>query len=41
MSAIPDFSNATLIGETPVVTPAVSDEQSRKVLFGQDQSVVR
>ena len=38
---VPAVQRAYAIAKTINTKPAVSDEQSRKVLFGQDQSVVK
>ena len=41
IAARPAVQRAYAIAKTVNTKPAVSDEQSRKVLFGQDQSVVK
>lgn len=41
IAARPAVARAYALAKTVNVTPAVSDEASRKVLFGQDQSVVK
>jgi GSH-dependent disulfide-bond oxidoreductase len=41
IAARPAVQRAYAIAKTVNTNPAVSDEQSRKVLFGQDQSVVK